>query len=166
MRNGAGWPGHQGAVLRDAAARTNVGGVWESVETPVKTRSSLTALAAALVVTLPAAAHHSFAAQYDSEKPVTVSGVVTKVEWLNPHARFYVDVKDDAGTVNNWEWELASPNGLMRLGFTRNTLKSGDEITVFGFRARDGSFHGNTRSVTRANGEKVFAGDGVQGGLQ
>ena len=81
--------------------------------------------------------------------PITFTGVVTKVEWLNPHARFYVDVKDDKGAVNNWECELASPNGLMRIGWKRDSLKIGEEITVEGFRARDGSFEAGAGLLRR-----------------
>jgi hypothetical protein len=79
---------------------------------------------------VPALAHHSFAAEYDSTKPVTLKGAVTKMEWQNPHARFYVDVTDEAGKVTNWEFELGSPNGLMRRGWTRNSLKPGDPVTI------------------------------------
>ena len=85
----------------------------------------------ALAVT-PAFAHHSFAAEYDSTKPVTLKGAVTKMEWQNPHARFYIDVRDEAGAVNNWEFELASPNGLMRRGWKRNSLQPGDTVIVEG----------------------------------
>jgi hypothetical protein len=126
----------------------------------------LVAAAAALAAAGSVAAHHSFAAQYDATKPVTLKGVVTKVEWLNPHARFYIDVKGEDGAVANWEWELNSPNGLMRLGWTRHSLKEGDEVTAEGFLARDGSNHANTRTVTRADGQKMFTGDGQQGGLR
>jgi DNA/RNA endonuclease YhcR with UshA esterase domain len=82
----------------------------------------------------PVLAHHSFSAEYDRSKPITVKGTVTKVEWMNPHARFYVDVKDDSGAVTNWEFELGSPNGLMREGWSRNSLKEGDVVTVSGSR--------------------------------
>ncbi len=112
----------------------------------------------------PAFAHHSFAAEYDSAKPVTLKGAVTKMEWMNPHARFYVDVKDDSGAVTNWELELGSPNGLMRRGWTRNSLKPGDVVVIEGYLAKDGSKLANARNVTLADGRKVFAGSSDDGG--
>jgi hypothetical protein len=113
---------------------------------------------------VPALAHHSFAAEYDSAKPVTLTGTVTKVEWMNPHARFYLDVKDDAGKVTNWEFELGSPNGLMRRGWTRNSLKEGDTITVAGSLAKDGSKLANARTVKLSDGREVFAGSATETG--
>jgi hypothetical protein len=117
-----------------------------------------------LMSSVPAMAHHSFAAEYDSSKPVTVSGKVTKVEWMNPHARFYLDVKDENGNVSNWEFELGSPNGLMRQGWTRHSLQVGDQVTVSGYSAKDGSRLANARNVTLADGRKVFAGSATDGG--
>ena len=114
-------------------------------------------LAGGVGLAQPVLAHHSFAAEYDSKKPVTLSGSVTKVEWTNPHARFYVDVKD-GGAVTNWELELGSPNGLMRNGWTRNSLKPGDMVSVEGYMAKDGSKLANARTVTLGDGRKVFAG--------
>jgi hypothetical protein len=110
----------------------------------------------------PALAHHSFATQYDADQPVTLKGVVTKVEWMNPHARFYVDVKDDSGNVVNWNLELASPNVLTRNGWSRTSLKEGDEVTVEGSRARSGASMANARTVTLADGRKVFAREAPQ----
>ena len=122
-------------------------------------------LAVALgVASLPALAHHSFAAEYDSAKPVTLTGTVTKVEWMNPHARFYLDVKDETGKVTNWEFELGSPNGLMRRGWTRHSLQEGDVVTVNGSLAKDGSKLANARTVTLADGRKVFAGSATETG--
>ena len=103
-------------------------------------------------------AHHSFAAQYDANKPVTLKGIVSKVEWTNPHARFYVDVRDESGTVTNWNLELASPNVLGRNGWSRKSLNVGDEIVVEGSLAKDGSKMANARVVRLADGRRVFAG--------
>jgi hypothetical protein len=109
-------------------------------------------------------AHHSFAAEYDASKPVELKGTVTKVEWTNPHARFYVDVKDANGKVTNWNLELASPNVLTRNGWTRHSLKEGDVITVQGSRAKDGDNLANARTVVLADGKKVFAGSATDNG--
>ena len=120
-----------------------------------------------VVAALPALAHHAFVAQYDPSKSTTLSGVVTKVEWTNPHARFYVDVKDGSGTVSNWNLELASPNALRRLGWTRDILKIGDQVSVFVAPAKDGTKMGNARTVTLADGRKMVAGIAAeQGGVQ
>jgi hypothetical protein len=113
---------------------------------------------------LPVLAHHSFGAEYDAGKPVTLTGTVTKVEWTNPHARFYIDVKDGSGNVTNWNLELASPNVLMRQGWTRNALKVGDVVTVTGSQAKDASKMANARTVTLADGRKVFARSSEDGG--
>ncbi len=127
----------------------------------------LAASAGLWLTTLPLFAHHSFAAEYDEHKPVTLTGSVTKMEWMNPHARFYVDIKDASGKVTNWEFELANLNALIRRGWTRTSLKPGDVITVEGFLARDGSPLVNAKTVTLSTGRKVFAGsslDGAAGG--
>jgi Family of unknown function (DUF6152) len=106
-----------------------------------------------------AVAHHSFAAEFDRALPITITGTVTKVEWANPHARFYIDAKDEkTGEIVNWDFELASPNGLMRRGWTRNSMKLGDLVTVAGHRAKNNPHVGNASSVTLANGKKLFAG--------
>jgi len=123
------------------------------------------AFALGLIATVaPAMAHHSFAAEYDASKPVNLTGTVTKVEWLNPHTKIYIDVKDQSGTVNNWELELGSPNGLMRMGWTHNTLKPGDTIIVEGAQAKDGSNLANVKTVKLPDGRKLFAGSASETG--
>ena len=104
----------------------------------------------------PTLAHHSFDAQYDRGKTIVLKGTVTKVEWTNPHARFYVDVKDQNGKVVNWNMELGSPNGLRRAGWSRNTLSMGDAVAVTASLARDGSRMANAREVMLADGKKIF----------
>jgi len=123
----------------------------------MKFRMILVLASAALVAAAPALAHHSFAAEYDAAKPVTLKGAVTKVEWTNPHARFYIDVKNDDGTTTNWNLELASPNYLKRAGWSSESLKQGDIVTVEGSLARSGANMANARAVTLADGRKVFA---------
>ena len=111
-----------------------------------------------LLAAAPVWAHHSFAAEYDEGKPIKVQGTVTKLEWTNPHARFYVDVKDQSGKVTSWNFELGSPNVLIRQGWRRTALKEGDQVTVEGYMAKDGSNLANARRVTFPDGRKVFAG--------
>ena len=111
----------------------------------------------------PAAAHHSFAAEFDADSPIEITGTVTNVEWANPHTFFYIDVKNESGEYENWALELGSPNGLMRRGWTRNTLKLGEVVTVTGSRAKDGSFKGNARSVVLADGTRLFTGSSQPG---
>jgi len=118
--------------------------------------ATLTLAVAAFGISNTTMAHHSFAAQYDINKPVTIVGQVTKVEWTNPHARFYVDVTDDAGTVRNWNIELGSPNFLRRAGWSRNDLQIGDEVTVNGSLARSGADMANADSIILKSGEQVF----------
>jgi hypothetical protein len=120
--------------------------------------AALIAVAGLAIPAVPAFAHHSFAAEYDASKPVKISGTVAKVEWTNPHARFYVDVKDDKGQTVQWNFELASPNVLSRNGWTRHALKEGDQVTVEGSQAKDGAYLANARSVVMPDGKKIFAG--------
>jgi hypothetical protein len=124
----------------------------------LNTRSLIAACIALVVGAAPLLAHHSYAAEFDRNKRITITGVVTKVEWANPHARFYFDAKNDKGEMVNWNFELASPNGLMRLGWTRNSLKVGDVITVDGTLAKNSPYVGNTTSVRLEGGRRLFAG--------
>jgi DNA/RNA endonuclease YhcR with UshA esterase domain len=120
--------------------------------------------AALLMAAVPLAAHHSFAAEYDANKPIQVTGTVTKVEWTNPHARIYVDVKDENGNVTNWNFELGGPLQLNRLGWKRDAVKVGDQVTVQGYMAKDGAKMANARNVVFADGRKIFAGSSGDGG--
>ena len=114
---------------------------------------------------LPSHAHHSFSAQFDAKKPLKMTGTVTSVEWQNPHSWFYIDVKDDAGAVTNWGWELASPNLLLRNGWTRTTLEVGDVVTVEGYHAHNGSNIANARIIVlTSTGETLLRGSVQAGG--
>jgi len=142
---------------------------------------SACAAAVAIAASWPAAAHHSFAAEFDSTRAIKITGAVSTVEWQNPHAWIHVDAMEvcerpgrqrgsdepeaewtcrapASGESPDWGFELGSPNGLMRLGWNRNSLKPGDEITVEGSRARDSSNNGNARNITTADGKRMFAG--------
>jgi hypothetical protein len=131
---------------------------------------TLVAAVASLGLSLVASlgtAHHSFAAQFDAEKPMKLTGIVTKVQWRNPHAWFYINVEDDDGNVANWGMELGSPNLLMRQGWTRSSIKVGDTVTVEGFHARDGSNTGNARVITLvATGKILSTKSSYKGGDQ
>jgi hypothetical protein len=119
------------------------------------------ALLAMLIATMSAGAavaHHSFASEFDSEKKLKFSGTVTKVQWRNPHTYFFVDVVGEDGVIHNWAMELGSPNVLMRRGWTKDSLKIGDQVTVEGSRARDNSYKGNANSVITADGKRMFNG--------
>ena len=126
----------------------------------------LSTLAVLVLVFAPTAlrAHHSFAAQYDSTRQVTLQGTITKVEWMNPHAYFYIDVADETGKVENWAVEGGAPNVLYREGWKPNSLKAGDRVTILGSRARDGSRLVNALSFKLPDGRCVFAGTSGPGG--
>ena len=125
----------------------------------MRTKFAFVIAGLALCLAKPIVAHHSFAAEFDANKPFKMTGTVTKVEWQNPHTYFYIDVADEkTGKVTNWGMEMGSPNGLMRAGWTRNTMKVGDKVTVEGSLAKDGSHTGNARTVQLAEtGQKLFA---------
>jgi len=118
-------------------------------------RAAATAL---FLATMRISAHHAFTAEYDENKVVTVSGTVTRFEWTNPHAWLYVGGKGESEKVTNWGFEMGSPNGLLHRGWRRTELKKGDQVTVEGYRAKDGSNVANARTVTLSDGRKLFGG--------
>ena len=122
------------------------------------TKTLGTLLVVATVAGATTLAHHSFSADYDANKPVTVTGVVTKVEWTNPHAHYYIDVKDEQGNVTNWNFELATINVLARNGWTSRALKVGDQVTVEGFKGRVVETRAAASSFTLPDGKKLFSG--------
>jgi len=124
-------------------------------------------LAATIVLSLgglPVFAHHSFAAEFDVKQPVTLKGTVTKVEWTNPHVWIYMDVANESGAAEHWQCENGAPNALARMGWTRNSLKVGDQITIEGFRAKNDDKTANARQIILPDGRKVFSGSAEDGG--
>lgn len=131
------------------------------------TFGTLTLALAAMLGSLaaPLSGHHSFAAQYDADQPVTLTGAVTKIEWMNPHVYFYIDVRnEDTGRVENWALEMGAPAVIQRRGWRQNTMKIGDMVTVEAARAKNGDPHANARTVTMAN-TGVQLGTGSSEGL-
>ncbi len=116
-----------------------------------------------LLAAAPLLAHHSFAAEYDAKKPIELKGTITKVDWMNPHVYFYIDVKDDSGKIANWAFEMGPPRLLERGGWKKSTMKEGDEVIVSGTLAKDGGKHGNARSVTLANTGQKLGGASSEG---
>ena len=129
----------------------------------IRTFAFLAAAALVSAMAAPVVAHHSFAAEYDGNKPITLKGVVTKMEWINPHAWLHLDVKNPDGSVTSWMIEGAAPNALIRRGWTKNSLLPGTEITVEGYLAKDGSKMANGREMTLPDGRRLFAGSSGTG---
>ena len=129
-------------------------------------RRMIAVVVASMVValaTVPVAAHHAFSAEFDANRPLHVEGVVTKMEWINPHSWIHVDVTNDDGTVTSWMFEGGTPNTLLRRGFTKNSLLPGTEIIVDGYQAKDGTNKGNGRDLTFTDGRKLFLGSSGTG---
>src|SRR5262249_40511713 len=116
---------------------------------------------ALFAIALPLQAHHPFAAEFDKDKPVTISGTVTKVDWTNPHAHVFVDAKGE--NSGNWDMELGSPSKLRSIGWKKNSIKMGDQVSIEGWRARDGSNRANANTIALANGKKMAAGSSYSG---
>jgi len=125
----------------------------------MKARLAMFLCLAAIAASREAIAHHSFTAEFDASKPVTVTGTVTKIEWANPHMWFFIDAKGEGGTVTNWGFELAGSAQLVRLGWKRNSMKIGDVVTVEASRSRDGSNNANAKNIVlTSTGQRVFTG--------
>ncbi len=116
-----------------------------------------------VAATLPLEAHHAFSAEFDAKRPVKLRGVVTKMEWINPHSWIHIDVKDPAGKVTAWMVEGGAPNALLRRGFTKASLPTGTEVVIEGYQAKDGSNKANGRDITLPDGKKLFVGSSGTG---
>jgi hypothetical protein len=123
-----------------------------------KTFAVVLAIGGLLLAALPVRAHHAFAAEFDSDKPIKFKGTVTKMEWINPHAWIDIDVKGEDGTITSWKIEAAAPNALLRRGWTKNSLLPGTEILIEGYQAKDGANRGNGSIITFTDGKKLFVG--------
>ncbi|HEY4364569.1 MAG TPA: DUF6152 family protein [Bryobacteraceae bacterium] len=129
-------------------------------------KTKLTILASVLAAALPLAAHHSFSAEFDSTKQVTLEGTVVKMDWVNPHSWLYLDVKGPDGQIQHWAVEGGSPNVLLRNGWNRNTLPEGTKIIVHGFMSKDGAYRANSRDIQFPDGRKLDAGSSYTGGKE
>ena len=129
-------------------------------------RVLLMAACGLVAAALPLAAHHSFSAEYDGSKPITLKGKVTQVEWINPHSWIHIDVTGEDGKVASWSCETAPPNGLYRQGWRRDSIKEGDEVVIEGFVAKDGSHTLTARTIQTPDGKRLFAGSATDGGPQ
>ena len=163
VENGARLPGcgasaGNGRMIRPCRLRLPQGANSWRDAMMCRSRFVLGTVCAVALAVVPVAAHHSFAAEYDQNKPITVTGEVIRLEWTNPHARVAVDQKTDEGKIVHWDFELGPPTALMRRGWSRNSLKPGTVVTVNGFQAKDEPNVANARTVTLADGRQVFAG--------
>ena len=130
----------------------------------MKTKLAIGGFVAAVLLMVPLVAHHSFSAEFDGTKPIQLKGLVTKIDWANPHVYFYIDVTTADGKVENWGCETAGPGGLLRRGWKRDALKVGDLVTVNGYRAKDGSKLADARHITLPDGRRIFGGTPGDGG--
>ena len=127
--------------------------------------SSLVASVALLLAASPAMAHHAFAAEFDTDQPVTVRGVITRVDWVNPHSWIYVDVKEADGKVVTWRFEMGPPNALLRMGWRKDSIPPGTLVKIEGYRAKSGEPVANAKTVTLPDGRELFSGGSAPAGL-
>ena len=125
----------------------------------------IAASAGLLAFVAPAVAHHSFAAEFDADRPITVKGTVTKMDWVNPHSWIYVDVRDQSGKVVNWRFEMGPPNALLRMGWRKNSVPEGTQVEIQGYRAKNGQAVGNAKEVKLPDGRELFSGGSTPTGL-
>jgi hypothetical protein len=128
--------------------------------------ASLILICALLLPVMPAVAHHAFATEFDAQKPVSMKGIVTKIDWVNPHVWFYINVKKDDGAIENWGFEMGGPNSLRTSGWTKDTMKIGDEVIVEGSLAKNGSRNVNAKNVTMASTGKKLLAASSQGAVE